>query len=88
MTIYGDYYNAETRAVLCVLKISGINHDYINLNTLQNEHRDSQKYLQVNPTGLVPTLVDGSYKILNGNNIQLQYLCDTYNQTRNLLCPE
>ena len=86
--MYGDYFNSETRAALAVLKIAEIDFDYVQLNTLANEHRDSKEYLKVNPTGLVPTIVDGNYKILSGNNMQLQYICDTFQTVSTLMYQE
>lgn len=41
ITIFGDYINSDTRLILACLKISGEPHEYVNMNTLQNEHRDS-----------------------------------------------
>jgi hypothetical protein len=42
LTVYGDYYNSDTRTLLSILKLAGEPHDYVNMNTLQNEHRERE----------------------------------------------
>lgn len=86
--IYGDYYNADTRTLLAVLKMADVPHDYVNMNTLTNEHKEAKHaYDKVNPSGQVPTVVEGNYKILGGNNAQITYLCCTHKAIGDLLCP-
>lgn len=52
LVIYGDYYNADTRTLLAVLKLADVPHDYINMNTLSNEHKEAKHgYDKVNPSG-------------------------------------
>ena len=88
LTVYGDYYNADTRTLLAILKLANEPHDYVNLNTLANEHKEAKSvYYNVNPSGQIPTMLEGSYKILGGNNAQITYLCSTHKKIGDLLCP-
>lgn len=86
--IWGDYYNADTRVLIAVLKIAGVPCEQIMMNTLANEHKESKiGYDLVNPSGSIPTVVEGSYKILGGNNAQITYLCSTHLAIQDKLCP-
>ena len=61
---------------MACLRISGEIHDYINLNTFNNEHKSSEsKYVSINPSGQIPTMVIGSQRILGSITSQLTYLC-------------
>ena len=79
--IWGDYYNPDTRVLLAVLKMAEVPFEQVMMNTLANEHKDPKiGYNQVNPSGQVPTVVQGMYKILGGNNAQITYLSSTHLQ--------
>jgi len=41
LTVWGDYVNADTKAILSVLKICNIEHQYKNIETLKEEHKRS-----------------------------------------------
>ena len=58
LTIWGDYINADTRAILSVLKISGQIYEYKNLNTLNNEHLSDKVFGEVNPSRELPVITD------------------------------
>jgi glutathione S-transferase len=38
------------------------------MNTLANEHKKGSYINDVNPSGQIPTIVEGNFKILGGNN--------------------
>lgn len=87
--MYGDYYSAETRTILAVLKITGdVQFDYKNFNSLTNEQKESKyNFDKVNPSYQLPVVVEGSYKILNGNNAALTYLSCTHKSINDKLAP-
>ena len=39
LTVWGDYINSDTKAILSVLKLCNIDHDYHNIETLLEEHK-------------------------------------------------
>ena len=58
------------------------------MNTLADEHKNEKhQYVDINPSGQIPTILEGSYKILGGNNAQLTYLCSTHRRVGEALCP-
>ena len=52
MVVWGDYYNPDTRVVLACLKLAGVAHEQVMMNTLANEHKEAKVgYDKVNPSG-------------------------------------
>lgn len=43
--VWGDYFTSETRAVLAVLKLAKIDHDFQLVDTLKDEHKQ-ESYLK------------------------------------------
>lgn len=73
VTLHGDYFNSDTRAIASILDICEIKHQFLNVNTLEDEHR-KESYLRINRAGTVPTLIVGQEKILGGGSIFPLYL--------------
>ena len=90
LTVYGDYFNSETRTILAVLKIAGdVQYDYVNFNSLTDEQREGRHaFEKINPSFQLPVVVEGSYKILNGNNAALTYLSCTHISICEKLAPK
>ena len=55
LTIYGDYFQSETRSILAILDYCGLKYDFNEIDIIQGEH-ESESYMEINPTGTVPTL--------------------------------
>ena len=49
MTLWGDYVNADTKAILSVLALCRIEYEYRNLETLKEEHKLSEEFAKVSP---------------------------------------
>ena len=66
LTLWGDYVNADTKAILSVLMICNIDYEYRNIETLREEHKRSDEFAKVSPIQEVPVITEGSYKIISG----------------------
>ena len=44
------------------------------IDTLKGENRQT-RYLSINPTGHIPMIEEGMFKVLGGNHIIFVYLC-------------
>ena len=44
LTLWGDYINAESKAILSVLMICQVDHDYKNIETMREEHKLSEEF--------------------------------------------
>ena len=87
--IWGDYFNPDTRMILAALEVSGdTNYELIIINSLKREEH-GDKYKQINPTGTIPTLIEGSYTMLGSSDLViLIYLCHTHDQVGKKLFPD
>ena len=66
MKIYGDFFNGDSRAIHAMLKHSGVDFEWLNIDTLGSESAD-QEFKTYSPNGHVPVLVsDDSVAILSG----------------------
>lgn len=65
VTLYGDYFNAETRSIAAILDLCEVKHQFLNVNTLTEAHRE-ESYLRINRAGTIPTLLVGQEKIIGG----------------------
>lgn len=68
LTIYGDMFNADTRALIAECRYGGINHEFVPIDTFDQEMMDS-KYAAVNPIKAIPMIIDGQFKIMGENRV-------------------
>ena len=66
LTVWGDYVNVDTKAILSVLKICNIEHEYNNVETMIEENKRNSDFSEVSPIQEVPVITEGSYKIISG----------------------
>ena len=78
--VYGDYFNADTRTILNILMISGVQPRLVEVDSLltaDSEARSSFRR-QENPADCLPMLVHNNYKIMSNMEYILKYLENTY----------
>ena len=59
---------------------------YNQINPIKGENRNN-KYLLINPTGHVPMIQDGQFKVLGGNHIIFVYLAKSKSVIQQQLMP-
>jgi len=87
LTVYGDHFNSDTRTLLGILKISRVSHAFEKVNMLNEEHR-KEAYLAQNPSGQIPMVTEGQFKIIGGGNTLINYLVNAHKQIADQLHPE
>jgi glutathione S-transferase len=80
LTLYSTALSANGRKVLAVGRHLELNIDVRQVNVYRGEGRDAG-YLAINPTGKIPTLVDGDLTLCESNAILL-YLCEAHGDFR------
>jgi glutathione S-transferase len=80
LTLYSTALSANGRKVLAVGRQLELDIDVRRVNVYRGEGRAPQ-YLAINPTGKIPTLVDGDLTLYESNAI-LQYLCEAHGEYR------
>jgi glutathione S-transferase len=72
LKLYGFPMSPNTRRALFALEEHGLPYELVSVNLMQGEQK-APAYLALNPTGRVPTLVDGDFALWESNAI-LEYL--------------
>jgi glutathione S-transferase len=80
LTLYSTTLSANGRKVLAVGRQLELDIDVRLVNVYRGEGR-APGYLAINPTGKIPTLVDGDLTLYESNAI-LQYLCEAHGDFR------
>lgn len=80
LTLYSTTLSANGRKVLAVGRQLELDIDVRLVNVYRGEGR-APGYLAINPTGKIPTLVDGDLTLVESNAI-LQYLCEAHGDFR------
>lgn len=74
MELYAHPISTTSRAVLLFVEENGLQVEHRNVDLFSGEHR-SERFLSINPNGLVPALVDGDFRLTESSAI-LKYLAD------------
>jgi glutathione S-transferase len=80
LKIYATALSANGRKVLAVSRHLGLKPEIYDVNVYRGEGL-SPKYLAVNPSGKIPTLVDGEF-VLSESNAILLYLAEAHGANR------
>jgi glutathione S-transferase len=80
LKIYATPLSANGRKVLAVSRELGLNAEIHIVNVYRGEGRTAE-YLAINPSGKIPTLVDGDFVLFESNAI-LIYLAEAYGKCR------
>ena len=86
LTVWGDYFNSDTRTILSIINIAGVPYSLEEVDQFKGDHK-KDSYLAINPSGQIPMITEGSFKILGGNNIFLIYLCNSHQRIKDKLYP-
>jgi glutathione S-transferase len=76
LTLYTTARSANGRKPLAVARHLGLSHELRSIDVYAGEGR-SAEYLAINPSGQIPTLVDGDLVLFESNAI-LQYLAEAH----------
>jgi glutathione S-transferase len=80
LKIYATTLSANGRKVLAVSRQLGLNPEIHEVNVYRGEGRTPQ-YLAINPSGKIPTLIDGEF-VLSESNAILLYLAEAHGANR------
>jgi len=80
LKIYATPLSANGRKVLAVSRHLGLNPEIHDVNVYRGEGRSPQ-YLAINPSGKIPTLIDGEF-VLSESNAILLYLAEAHGANR------
>ena len=75
LTIWGDHFSADTRTILSAIKVANasfggrdpVPYSFHCVDQFQAVEPTREELLKVNPTGLIPTVVQGRQVIIGSN---------------------
>ena len=73
LKVYGNHFNSDTRTILTLLDIEGGEYEYEEIDIFRGEHQESE-YLELNPLGTIPMIVDNSTVLMGNTSIFINYL--------------
>lgn len=76
MKLYAFPFSPNSRKLVAMIHEYGLDVEIHAINFKEQEQK-SAEFLAINPMGKVPALVDGDFKLWEGNAI-LMYLCDCF----------
>ena len=74
--VYGHYFNSDTRTIMALLEISGVEHEFNEVDIFTGEHQDIM-YLAKNPSGTIPMIIDQDCQLMGNTSIFINYLTTT-----------
>ena len=73
MKLYGNYFNSDTRTIMTLLKISGVEHDFIEVDIFTGQHKEIN-FLAKNPCGGIPVITDQDCQLMGNIAVFANYL--------------
>ena len=74
LTIHGHITNSTTRSLMGICQHTNQTYLVNEVNALKNEHTGA-KYIGINPSGTIPMMEEGMFKVLGGNHVIFVFLC-------------
>lgn len=74
LTIFGSILDTQTRSLVAICDKAGQTYIFNKIDTLKGENKQT-RYISINPTGHIPMIEEGMFKVLGGNHIIYVYLC-------------
>ena len=72
---------------MTILEICGLKFKFELVDQF-NKQQQNPKYLEVNPTGQIPTITEGRYMVLGGSGLYIQYLVNSHREVKEMLYPD
>ena len=86
LTIHGHILDNQTRSLMACCQVSGVPCVTNTIDFLKGDNR-APRYLNINPTGHIPMLEEGPYKVMGGNHLVYIYLCKSKTSIASKLMP-
>ena len=78
--------DTQTRSLMCICDKTGTKFIFSRIDTIAGDNRQ-QRYLSINPTGHIPMIEEGHFKVLGGNHIILIFLCKSKSAIADKMMP-
>ena len=79
ITIWRDYFNQDTRALLAICKMSSVKAEFSHVDTFKQENFN-KSYTDLNPNSTVPMITEGPTKIIGDGSSLYFYLVNKHTE--------
>jgi hypothetical protein len=86
-TVWGDYLNSETRAILAIMKMQEIDNEFKLIDTLKNEQK-SDAYIKQSLVEHIPMISNEKFKVFGGDFTPIRYLKNAHTDKMKDIYPE
>ena len=86
LTIFGHIMDSQTRSLMGICDKAGVKYIFNKIDTIAGDNKQA-RYLSINPTGHIPMIEEGHFKVLGGNHIILIFLCKSKSHIGDKLMP-
>jgi len=86
LTLYGDPFSANTRIVTIVLEVLELKYEFRSIDVMHGDHLSSA-FQKISPRGVVPTLVDGNFTLVEARAIATYLISQYANESQRELYP-
>ena len=87
ITIWGDYFNQDTRALLAICQISGISSKFELVDTSKKQNLE-KNYTDLNPNFSIPMITEGHTKIIGDGPSLYYYLVNKHEAVTKTFYPD
>ena len=87
IVINGDYFNADTRALVAICKKSGIKMEFLKVSVLDKEN-EQDWYKEKNPTKRVPMVEFGKKQIIGEGFVLFDFVLNQFDKARTIFHSE
>lgn len=85
LTLHGNVIDNSSRSVMAICKLSNVPLMVNQINYL--DLQGTKAFQKINPSGHIPMLEEGQYKVLGGDHIIYIYLCRSNSNITSKLLP-
>ena len=86
-TIHGNILDTQTRSMMAMCEVSGTKYILNSIEPLKGDN-SATRYLAINPTGHIPMLEEGFFKVLGGNQLIYIFMVKNKSSIAEKLYPE
>ena len=87
LTLYGDYFDADTRTVLTLLALGNVKHKFVEVDQFRGQQNEA-KFRELNPCGGLPILEDNHFLVIGQTRLFVNYLSNSKARIRSYLPTE
>lgn len=87
LIIYGDHFSADTRALVAICEMAGVEHELKVVDTLAKKNFEAE-FVEINPTGQIPLIIQSRNRVIASGFTLFQWVIKAYPDAAAKFFPE